>query len=60
MADREVIRTERSNGPGWFIAGMLVVLIVGAGALYYGGFFDKQEADINLSVEVPDIGQSGN
>ncbi|MBB4301773.1 hypothetical protein GGD81_000790 [Rhodobium orientis] len=57
MADREIIRTERSSGAGWFIAGMLVVLIVGAGALYYGGVFDKQEADINLSVEVPKLGQ---
>ncbi len=55
MTDRKVTEARAGNGPGWFIAGMLAVIIVGAGILFYGGYFDNQDTDITLSINMPDL-----
>jgi len=54
--DRETHYVEKSsgNGAGWFIAGALVVALIGGGLLYYNGYF-TQEDELSIELNVPDL-----
>lgn len=61
MPEREVVRETRevparSGGAGWFIAGILVVVVVLAGLFLFGGLgylTGSDQAEIDVEIEAP-------
>ncbi|MCB1477362.1 MAG: hypothetical protein KDJ62_00495 [Rhodobiaceae bacterium] len=51
--DRMNMPAARSSGAGWFVAGILVALLVGGGLYYVNGGFSSSES-VSVELKVPD------
>ncbi|MFN3227307.1 MAG: hypothetical protein ACE360_13785 [Hyphomicrobiales bacterium] len=46
----------KSNNAGWFVAGILVVVLVGAAVAYTNGWLPGSEPDVQIEVDLPGSG----
>ncbi|MGE0230925.1 MAG: hypothetical protein AB7O39_13075 [Flavobacteriaceae bacterium] len=52
---REVIETSSGSGAGWFVAGILVVALIGGAVLFANGYFDGGGKSLTINVDPPKI-----
>lgn len=53
--NKEVNVTTNSGGAGWFVALLLLAVILVGGYMFRDTIFGDGTKDVNISIEVPDI-----